>query len=466
MSLPVRRPPKKITYFEIAVFIVIGSVAFLLNRSGFRFDLRLRAVGTPANIVVSATTGLSPFPGTFYHAFAQDGEEKTDMVAPVFRLVRTLKPVFIRIDHIFDNYGVVQKENGTLTFDFTRLDSAVDTIRALGATPVLVLSYMPPAIARDGVITNPPNDWSDWTAVVRATIQHYSGISAKNLKDVYYEVWNEPDLAQFGGWKTYGSKNYLTLYGNAALGANSARNVNRFYVGGPATAALYKDWITPLLTAGYRVDFLSWHTYNDDPKRFALDQQNLTGWLTEYPSLQGIPRLITEFGFTGDKDTRYGTAYAAAYTAAVVRQLLAAPPAGLFSFELKDGPGAAVNGWGMLPHESAGGAPAPRYYLFPLLDDMNGTLLSVTGEGTWVTAIASLRDSVIRVLLINFHPDGNHSENVPVTFTGLTPGQYTLRHHQLLGADATIQVTIPAPAWQTMIFMPPSAVTLLTLTRL
>lgn len=457
MSLPCRRPQKKITPIEIAIFIAICIGAIILNRSGFRFDLRLRAVGTPANIVVSTNTPLDPFPTALYHAFAQGGEEKTDMLAPVASAIRALKPDYIRIDHIFDAYGVVQKENGNLTFDFSRLDQAVDTIRATGATPVLSLSYMPAAIAKNGTITNPPNDWNDWTTVVHETIQHYSGKTGKNLNGVYYEVWNEPDLAQFGAWKTYGNKNYLTLYGNAALGANTTREVNKFYFGGPATTALYKDWIIALIKTGYRMDFISWHTYNTDPRRFSEDQQSANEWR--------IPTLITEFGFTGEKDQRYGTTYAAAYTAAVIRQLVDAPPTALFTFELKDGPGESTDGWGLLPHESVGGNPKPRYHLFGLLDDLSGDMLAVTGEGTWVTAIASVRDSVIRMLLINFHPDGNHSENVPVTFTDLTPGQYSFRQHQLLGTDATLQVTITESAWQTTIFMPSSAVTMLSLTK-
>ncbi len=449
---------KKITSVEIAVFVAIGLIAILLNRMGVRFDLRLRATGIPANIVVSTKTGLTPFPTAFYHAFAQGGEEKTDMLSPVASAVRALKPAYIRIDHIFDSYRVVHKENGTLTFDFTRLDRTVDTIRGTGATPVLSLSYMPAAIAKDGIITNPPDNWNDWVSIVRETIEHYSGKTNKNLSGVYYEVWNEPDLPQFGSWKTYGNKNYLTLYGYAADGANSARNVNTFYFGGPATTGLYKDWVTAIRKTGSRMDFVSWHIYNSDPKRFSRDRQTAGEW--------GIPTLITEFGFTGNKDERYGTTYGAAYMAAVIRQIVSDPPAGLFTFELKDGPADTTDGWGLLPHENAGGDPKPRYQLFPLLDELSGDMLQVSGEGTWVTAIASTRSGTVRTLLVNFHPDGNHSENVPVTFTGLIPGQYAFRQYQLLGHDATIRVTIPAENWQTNVFMPPNAVTLLTLTRL
>ena len=66
------------------------------------------------------------------------------------------------------------------------------------------------------------------------TIEHYSGKGGKNLSGVYYyEVWNEPDLAQFGSWKM-GGKNYLTLYHYGRVRREqSGTGVNQFYLGGP-----------------------------------------------------------------------------------------------------------------------------------------------------------------------------------------------------------------------------------------
>jgi len=456
---------RQATVIEIIVLIVIGIVVVVLNRSGFNFDLRSRALGTPANIVIATKIKGAPFPTTFYHAFAQGGEESTDMLAPVASAVKALQPAFIRIDHLYDHYQVVKKENGQLTFDFSRLDRAVDTIRAVGATPVLSLSYMPAAIAKDGVITNAPNNWNDWSLVIQKTIEHFSGKSAKNLTGVYYEVWNEPDLAQFGKWGLSDSKNYLTLYEKAAAGAQAAQNVNQFFLGGPATTGLYKNWVTALLKTGSRIDFLSWHTYQTDPDYFAKDRTNIKDWLMAFPDKQNIKTLITEFGFTGDKDQRYGTTYAASYTAAVIRKLIDTPPTLAFTFELKDGPGGQNDGWGLLPHESVGTAPKPRYHLFSFLDDITGNMLAVKGEGTRVSAIATTRENVIRVLLVNFHPSGVHSENVPVTFTDLDLGAYTFRQQQLSGTDTTILVNVTQPTWQTTVFLPSHSVTLLTLEK-
>ena len=238
-----------------------------------------RAVGSPASVVVDAKMPLGPVTTDFYHAFSQGGEESTDMLAPILAETKALKPKVIRLDHLYDHYDVVGGGSGNLSFSWDKLDAAVNTILATGAKPLLALSFMPKNIARDGSIINPPNNWDDWAVVVQKTIEHYSGRGGKNLSGVYYEVWNEPDLAQFGSWKLSGDKNYLTLYRYAAIGAGNARGVNTFYLGGPATTGLYKNWIIALVKSGSRLDFLSWHSYLSDPKRYNQDQRNIISWL-------------------------------------------------------------------------------------------------------------------------------------------------------------------------------------------
>lgn len=426
-----------------------------------------RATGTPATIVVDTKALLEPVKTDFYHAFSQGGEESTDMLVPVLSEVKSLRPKLIRIDHIFDHYDVVGRSGNDLTFNFTRLDAALDSIQATGAKPVLTLSYMPGVIAQGGSIINPPNNWDEWGLVVERTIEHYSGKSEKNISGVYYEVWNEPDLSQFGGWKIGGDKSYLQLYRYASVGARRAQNVNTFYLGGPSTTGLYKNWILALITSGNRVDFLSWHSYLEEPRRFEQDQRNLISWLLPYPQYTLVPKLITEFGFTGDKDTRYGTSFAAAHTAASVRQLISGTPTYLFSFQLKDGPGQEIgNGWGLLTHQSNGKRPKPRYYVFTFLDAMAGTRLNLTGEGTWVTGFASAgQDKTIRVLLVNFDPYGSHSETVPVTLTNLDPGSYTFRQRFLIGKTTTTQGEASGTSLTKQVYMPSQSVLILEVTK-
>lgn len=426
-----------------------------------------RAFGVKANIVVNTQNVLEPIRTDFYHAFAQGGEEASDMIGPVLNEVRALNPQVIRIDHIYDHYNVVSRSGSDLTFDFSRLDQAVDSIIDAGATPMLVLSFMPRAIARDEVIINPPNNWEDWALVVQRTIEHYSGKDQKNLQNIYYEVWNEPDLEIFGKWH-YASedKNYLTLYRYSALGANRAQNVNAFSLGGPSTTGLYKNWILALVRSGQRLDFFSWHSYQNDPTRFNQDQRDLVSWLLPYPGYTLLPKMITEYGFTGAKDGRYNTTYAAAHTAATIRQLISGQPTYMFAFELKDGPGQS-NGWGLIGHENDGKTIKPRYHVFSFIDSMIGNRLELSGEGSWVTGFATKRDETIRVLLVNFDNNGSHTENVPITINGLEPGNYTYRERFLLGRDVVFDETITnqKPTITRDVFMPAQSVAILEITK-
>lgn len=423
-----------------------------------------RATGRPASIVVDTKATLETIRTDFYRAFAQGGEESSDMLAPITAEIRALQPKIIRIDHIYDHYDVVGRSGSELTFNWDKLDQAIESILATGAKPMLALSYMPAAIARDGSIINPPNDWNEWAIVVQRTIEHVSGSGGKNIADVYYEVWNEPDLAQFGGWKYHGEKSYLTLYRYAADGAKNARGVNRFFLGGPSTTGLYKNWIIALVKSGNRLDFLSWHSYLMNPAQFARDQRNIVSWLLSYPQYTLIPKLITEFGFTGSKHGGYGTTFAAAHTAAVIRQLLSGGPKYLFSFQLKDGPGQGDgSGWGLITHEGNGKRAKPRYYIYNFLDTMAGTRLALTGEGTWVSGFATTRERIVRILLVNFDSRGRHTETVPVTFANLDPGTYRYRERFFLGRDATFTETISGNTLIKQVYMPAQSIAILEL---
>jgi len=448
----------------ISILSLLFFLPLLLFATYQSVTLITRAVGTPANITVDTKAVLEPIKTDFYHAFAQGGEESEDMIGPILSEVKGLRPKYIRIDHLYDRFPVVQGAGGGMSFDFSKLDIAVNTILEAGAKPVLALSYMPQSIAQGGVVINPPNDWNDWATVVQKTIEHYSGKDQKNIGGIYYEVWNEPDLAQFGSWKVGGPKNYLTLYQYASDGAKRAQNTNWFYLGGPATTGLYKTWIMALASSGYRVDFFSWHSYLQDPKRYATDQTNFINWMLPYPWHTLKPTLITEFGFTGDKSTLYNSTYAAAYTAAVIRQMISGSASYMFSFELKDGPGQS-NGWGLVGHQNDGKKIKPRYWVYSFIDQMAGDRLQVTGEGTWVTGFASVKEKTIRLMLVNFDKSGGHVETVPVKFTNLDPGSYTLREHFLFGTDTTTPKTVSDGVLDLKLYMATQSIVILELTK-
>lgn len=451
------------------VVVIIALVIFApLLAAGVALTMSLytKASGTKANIIVDASVPLESISTNFYHAFAQGGEEANDMIAPVINETKALSPEIIRIDHIYDHFDVVSGSSGNLSYNFDKLDQIVNTIVSTGAKPLLALSFMPSVIAKDGSIINQPNNWDDWAAVVKRTVEHYSGKGEKNISGVYYEVWNEPDLDQFGKWKLSGEKNYITLYKYAAQGATAATNVNGFYIGGPATTGLYKNWIIGLASSGARIDFFSWHTYLSDPKRYMTDQHNLVQWLLPYPGLSLNPTLITEFGFTGAKNKLYGTMFGAAHTAAVIRQLISGGPTYLFSFELIDGPNQEDgSGWGLFTHTTNGKKAKPRYSIYSFIDKMKGTRVQLTGEGTWVTGFASTKDTILKIFLVNFVASGSHSEQVPVTVKNLPNGTYNYKEQFLFGRSVQTDETVSNGTLTKEVFMQSQSMAILEITK-
>jgi xylan 1,4-beta-xylosidase len=227
---------------------------------------------------------------------AQGGEDKDWRMGSLVPKVKTLNPMYIRVDHIYDFCDIVKKENGQLIFNWTKFDLVINDILATGAKPFISLSYMPPSIAKDGDITGTPSSWQEYQTVIYNTINHLS--KERGITDVYYEVWNEPDL--FGQWKTYGKKNYLTLYSAASNAAKQITNAKTFKLGGPGTTALYKNWFDALakqsIDNNMRLDFISWHRYSNDIDQFQKDIVEANSWMQDYPQLANTELLITEWG--------------------------------------------------------------------------------------------------------------------------------------------------------------------------
>ena len=338
--------------------------------------------------------------------------------------IAVLKPRYIRIDHIFDFYNVVKKENGTLIFNWSELDQVVNQILKTGALPFFSLSYMPPAIAQNGDITSPPNDWNEWAIITKETIQHFSGKNQQNLNNVIYEVWNEPDL--FGQWKIGGEKDYRLLYQYAVVGANQVKNTHPFKIGGQGITAPYQSWVDGFLdyvTQNHlRIDFYSWHRYSSDPKKFLDDIDRVDSWLFKNAG-STLAKFTTEWGSVSENSPFHDNNFDAAHLVATVRQFLQRVDLA-FVFEIKDGPspeGKKYWGrWGLLTHEKAGAVEKkPKYWALSLLNKMTGNRVSLECEGDWVTGFAVKDGPKIKIILVNLDERGQNFENVPLTIKNL-----------------------------------------------
>ena len=423
-------------------------------------DLRRAAFGKRARIVIDVSQPGSPLNANLWLNFAQGGEEPKDMLAPVVNQLRQLNPKIIRVDHIFDYYVKINGSN----YDFSALDQVVNTILQTGAKPMLVLSYMPPSLAQEGRITAPPKNWADWRRLVATTIARYSGRNHYNINNVYYEVWNEPDL--FGGWHYGRNPNYLTLYYHTVKAAQSVSNVNSFKIGGPATTGFYPNWIKALLKFcqrhRLRIDFISWHRYSKHLEDYLRDFEKLNRILTNYPEYFHLERLITEFGPDSEVSPWYDNRLSAIHALAAMTRL-AGKVHRIFSFEIKDGP---QHNWGFISHEAEGLKLKPRYYAFSWLNQLRGNRLPLGGEGSWVSALAVQDGRWIRILVVNYDPRHRHYEAPPITLKNLTPGNYIYQIKYFQGRERVMRENYAETAITKKIILPPNSAVLLQFRRI
>lgn len=441
-------PIKKLLMLLVIVLVLPVGVYLALNVTSFW----KMAFGTPANLIIDAGSGTS-FLGGAWNNLGQGGEVKGRMLEGLVPQIRALAPKYIRIDHVFDSYDVVsQGADGQLVFNWSKLDLTLGDIKAAGALPFISVSYMPPALSKSDIV-DVPRDWGEWELVVQRLVEHISGTRGLNLSGVYYEVWNEPDL--FGGFKTYGDKNYLDVYLHTENGATRAKSVNYFEIGGPATTALYKNWFDALLkfadARNLRMDFFSWHRYTKSLDTYENDVAQVKSWLTAYPKYAASELIVSEIGPNSENDPVYDANFGAIHTiasSAVLEDTLNK----IFLFEIKDGPGDKQywGRWGLFTNEKFGAPQAkPRYRAIQFLNKMDGNKIEVTGQGSWVKSFAREKDGVIRVLVVNYDPSGRHYEAVPLTFNNLTRLNFKFRRMDFGGGTKEIPVTAVSSTWTT-----------------
>ena len=451
-----RKQRKTLLSFLALIFLISGVMLGAWQLKIVR-EFFGQASGVPANLIIDTQAILGPLPRPWRN-LAQGGEDHNWRLDKLNGPVAALKPEYIRLDHIYDFYDIVQGGPGNLTFNWTKFDLIIDDIVKTGATPYIALSYMPPAISSGDILAYPTN-WADWQLVVQKTIEHVSG--SKGIRDVYYEVWNEPDL--FGSFKYYGEKNYLTLYAYASAGAKNARGVLPFKLGGPAITALYKNWFDAWAKAcignSWRCDFFSWHRYSNDLDQYAEDMELVKNWVAAYPQLEPTLEFhITEWGHDSKNhagyDSQYGAAHTVAGAIAMSNRVTRA-----FAFEIQDGKdpeGKSQWGrWGMFTHNDFGANSKPRYRALKMLDSIADQRLQITGLGSWVKALAAKNDNgETEMIIANFDAKGAHSETVPLTFLNIEPGSYTLDKEFLGGSKQNQQLATDAAILKTEIFMP------------
>jgi xylan 1,4-beta-xylosidase len=352
-----------------------------------------------------------------------------------------------------DDLGLYTEPGGQPRYDFSAVDQVYDELLRLGLRPVVELSFMPWALARDpgatvfsyGAVISPPRDWSRWASLVeRFTAHLVSRYGLAEVRDHWaFEVWNEPNLAVF--WS--GSQaEYFRLYDLTARAVTAVHPGLR--VGGPGSAAAgwAEEFLAHLDEAGAPASFLSTHVYGTVPP-------DLRPVLARH-SRAGLPLWWTEWGVTPlHHNPVTDTPFAAAFLLRGMRSA-AGRVAALSHWVVSDhfeelGPPPRLfhGGFGLL---SVGNLRKPTFWALRLLNRLGPRQLavSVTGDGAWsiVEAVAATAPAGrIGVLIWNGTlsqhpvPDPGPLTREITLHLEVAPGDsYTVRHYRIDAGHSNI----------------------------
>lgn len=391
-----------------------------------------------------------------------------------------------------DMFVCHQTDHG-IQYNWYYIDALYDFLLEIGVRPIVEFGFMPPALASGtqtqfwwkGNVT-PPSDFQAWGELIFALVQHWKErYGLDEIRQWYYEVWNEPNLHVFWG----GTKSeYFELYRYAVRAVKKVDEQLR--VGGPATSNFVPDdrfageredvsqhlthrvedldtlqwhgvWIEDFLRFCQQerlpVDFVSCHPY---PTDFALDGYGCSRgrsrskdslhadlqWLQSVIARSAYPQAeihLTEWSSSpSPRDCAHDWLPAANY---IVRSNLdCAGMADSLSYwvftdifeEGGGGPEAFHGGFGLMSMHSV---KKPAYHAYRFLHCLGNETVARLEDGI-VTRNA---DGTVQALLCNYAPELKEAvplapypdhdaarsilalgkpRQIDLTLTGLTPG--------------------------------------------
>jgi hypothetical protein len=407
------------------------------------------SAAAPSTLTVNLARMTTPvnrgLVGFVYHP----GRASLSSIAP-------LHPRFIRID--------ASLQDASPTPDTLKLDPLLRTVaavRAIGAEPLVILSYMPAWLGQPlpgpDRTRNPPSDLGRWRALVQAVVQR---LATAREPAYWFEAWNEPDLPN--SW-TGTPDQWSDMAAASALAIRTVANRTdlplRF--GGPASFIpdpLYETAFAERMRQdGDPVGFISWHYYANYPcvgpdgpetadvqgrlLSLLLGCRNPFGtpdWFTRGVAvvradakavLHPVPPLILdEWNVSaGGLDDRMDTYVGAAFDAATLITLQRDGVDDATFYQATD-TDVRPGGWGVI---GPSGARKPSWWTFDLWQLMQHDGVAVDGAdpSSGLYAIAARprhRELPVTILLVNYSPASPAPRTLEIELAGRTGGASAL----------------------------------------
>jgi xylan 1,4-beta-xylosidase len=373
----------------------------------------------------------SPFPHFWEHTVGSDHAPvalRADWQQQLRRCHDELGFKYVRFHGLLsDDMGTLVRENNKPLYSFFNADQVFDFLLSIGMKPFVELSFMPTSLASGNKTVfnytanvTPPRDYKQWSTLINRLVSHLAKrYGLEEVRQWYFEVWNEPNLASF--W-TGTQRDYFKLY---RYTVEAIKKVDKsLRVGGPATAN--SKWISEFVDFCQKnkvpIDFVSTHQYptdgfesdRDTEVQLFKSQRGIMRQLAQDTRrrARGSPVYYTEWNSSSNsRDPLHDESYAAAFAVSTIMEakgLVDGYSFWTFSdiFEENYFPSVPFHGgFGLL---NLHGIPKPTYRAFQLLHDLGTEQSLVDGLHETVDCSVIRKESSISVLLTN-HTTPGHS---------------------------------------------------------
>ncbi len=464
--------------------------------------------GQPVDQKVTISVDLNKEIAPFNHAWAWFGYDEPNYtyMKDGVKLLGELAelspvPVYIRAHNLLttgDGIAAMkwgstnvytEDANGNPVYDWTIMDKIFDTWLEKGVKPLVEMGFMPEALSSKpqpyrhywkpgdpygDVYTGwryPPNDYNKWAELIYRWVLHsVERYGREEVESWYYELWNEPDIAYWGG--TF--EEYCKLYDFSADAVKRALPTAR--VGGPhvtspgysGPARFLRNFLTHCESGvnyatgkiGSPLDFIGFHAkgaprFIDGMVRMGIGSQLRSvdkGFeiVASFPKYKNLPIVIGECDPEGcaacgmnvnpENGYRNGTMYSSYTASSFARIYEMAHYHGVnllgivsWSFEFEDQPW--FHGFRDL---STNGVNKPVLNVFRMFGQMGGTMVDVQSDGDFtyrhiidsgvrgdmsdIGALATKDDAGATVMIWNYHDDDKITADaeIEVVIAGLT----------------------------------------------
>ncbi|MFA5092435.1 MAG: cellulase family glycosylhydrolase [Candidatus Omnitrophota bacterium] len=420
---------RRILSFFIFLFILLNSVAFAQTNEELEFNLDLNSATVSLPKIYKPSIDLSGrgvvvnkiWPQTLASKDSLDTWQKDLNFNNFYRLQYNL-------------WEIQQLANDSVEQEklFNSYEEVIKRISDSGGTVILNLFGTPFGLGRVLDKNSAPHDLRAYKELVKKIIRK---LSCEKKYNIWYEVWNAPDLGDF----FLGERSeYFNLYRSVGEAVKELRRESKINIplGGPSVSAWFRNLqpntilspenslIYELIKYCYNyrlpLDFISWHAYSSDPQEDKQDTiynkstvKLIREWLSYFHFDSQLPLIIDEWNFDGAANMlseRCKSAnIAASYIPARLKNMWEAQIDYQTYFCLEDfggNRGAVTRNLGVatfdLGRKESKSYPKSSYNLFRLLNLLGENLFTSGLNDDFVGVIATKSEDYIAVMIYNY----------------------------------------------------------------